>query len=95
MTPVTGESFGFIRRAALSALRQKANLSIAALARSASIDPSYLSKIESGTKEPTPGVALRLANGLHVPLEAIYDLNPDRPFDLYVLGPANGVRRAG
>lgn len=79
------ESPGTIKPKALQWLRQQAKKSITALAREAGIDPSYLSHIEAERKNPTPAVALRLANALNAPLEMIYDLNPDSSLTLYVL----------
>lgn len=85
MTRGHTNSAGFVKRKVLTALRTREQLSLREVARRAGISPSYLSKIEGGTKNPQPTVALALATALSVPLEAIYDLNPDSGFELYVL----------
>lgn len=85
MTEGNTTDAGFVKPKVVTALRQKDGLSLRALAEATGISPSYLSKIEAGVKNPEPTVALRLANALDVPLEAIYDLNPSAGFELYVL----------
>lgn len=85
MTAVKNNRPGQIRRSVVTRLREKDGLSMSELARRSGISPSYLSKIEAGEKNPAPAVALRIARALEIPLEAIYELNPDASFDLYVL----------
>ncbi len=57
--------------AAIASLRKLAGISQRTLAARAGIDPSYLSLIERGDRQPEPPVIRRLADELGVPLDAI------------------------
>src|SRR5690348_16999938 len=95
MTRGNTQAPGTMRNTVLRGLRLRFGITSADLAKRAGISASYLSKIESGDKPGTPAIALRLARALEVPLETIYDLNPDSGVDLYVLSvPREAAPRA-
>lgn len=54
---------------AIRLLRQRANLTQAALANRARLSRSALARIENGHVEPTWGSLRQIARGLNVPLE--------------------------
>ncbi|OJX73980.1 helix-turn-helix transcriptional regulator [Leifsonia sp. 71-9] len=56
---------------ALRILRQALGITARDLAARAGIDPSFLSRLENGARQPSPPVLRRLAHGLGVPVEAI------------------------
>lgn len=60
-----------VNGASVKALREALGISNRTLASRAEINPGYLTKIEQGSRQPTPPVMVKLANGLGVPLEAI------------------------
>lgn len=76
---------GRIRNELVKLLRERSRLTLTEVAHRASIDPSYLSRIESGHKPGTPSVALRIARALDVPFDVIYERNPSAPVELVVL----------
>lgn len=56
----------------LKLLRTQENLTLEELARMVDMTRGYLSKIERGLARPSIGVALRLANALHVSVEELF-----------------------
>ncbi len=62
----------------LKLLRVQANLTLEELARKIAMTRGYLSKIERGLSRPSIGVALRLANALHVPVEELFGESAER-----------------
>ncbi|UAJ80715.1 helix-turn-helix transcriptional regulator [Leifsonia sp. ZF2019] len=56
---------------ALRVLRQTLGISARDLAVRVGIDPSFLSRLEHGARQPSAPVLRRLATGLGVPIEAI------------------------
>lgn len=61
----------------LRQLRQSANLAAAALARSAGVSRSMLSRIEGGLVSPSIETLRKLAVGLGVPLSRLFSEKPD------------------
>jgi transcriptional regulator with XRE-family HTH domain len=62
---------------ALRAIRVSLDHSLAEVATMAGIDPTFLGRIEKGQRGCRPAVTRRLAEVLHVPLDAIcYPLQP-------------------
>lgn len=78
-------SEGRIKAKVITALRQRDKQSLRGLALAAEVDPSYLSKVERGLKQPTLAFAIRIASALRVPLEAIWAPEGSSDFTLYVL----------
>jgi transcriptional regulator with XRE-family HTH domain len=60
--------------AAIRTLRERAELSQAALGARAELQPQSISSIEAGQHEPTWGDLRRIARGLEVPLEKLLEL---------------------
>src|SRR5689334_17129784 len=83
-------SGGKIKTNVVTALRTRFKMSLRGLAEAAEVDPSYLSKVERGLKEPTLAFAIRIANALEVPLEAIWAPAGSTDYKLYVLEPTSG-----
>lgn len=59
---------------AVRALRKRAGLSQEALAERSELNPSEVSRIESGLTDPAWGDVRRIAKGLGVPLEELAEL---------------------
>lgn len=60
----------------ISACRSQRGLSQATVARRAGIDPSYLSRIETGRVHPTVRMATRISTALRVPMEDLLGPSP-------------------
>ena len=60
----------------ISACRSQRGLSQATVARRAGIDPSYLSRIETGRVHPTVRMATRISTALRVPIEDLVGPSP-------------------
>lgn len=60
-----------INGVAIRVIREALGLRNGDLARRANISPAFLSRIEQGARKPSAKVAVALAEGLGVPLEAI------------------------
>ncbi len=60
----------------ISACRSQRGLSQATVARRAGIDPSYLSRIETGRVHPTVRMATRISTALRVPMEDLLGQSP-------------------
>lgn len=73
MAPKSGDS-GMGRR--IAARRIERGLSQAALSRRTGIDPSYVSRIETGNVHPTVRTALRIAEALRMSLEDLVGPSP-------------------
>ncbi|GAA1716225.1 hypothetical protein GCM10009765_76200 [Fodinicola feengrottensis] len=56
---------------AVRALREALGIRHGSFAESVGISPGYLTKIESGSQQPRPDIAVALARRLRVPLDAI------------------------
>lgn len=55
----------------LTAMREKDGHTMASLARTAGISPSYLNDLEKGRRAPSSAVTRKLAAALNVPASAI------------------------
>ncbi len=60
----------------IAAARARRGHSQATVARRAGIDPSYLSRLETGRVQPTVRMALRIAGALRMPLEDLLGSTP-------------------
>lgn len=56
---------------ALRTIRELSGLRHGQLAKRAEVDPGYLTKLENGSRQPSPSVLRRLADALGVSFEAI------------------------
>lgn len=56
---------------AVRVIRELTGIRHGQLARRVEIDPGYLTKIEAGSRQPSPEVIVRIANALGVSLEVI------------------------
>jgi transcriptional regulator with XRE-family HTH domain len=56
---------------AVRVIRELMGIRHGQLARRIEIDPGYLTKIEAGSRQPSPEVTVRIANALGVSLEVI------------------------
>ena len=65
-----GQEFGGRVRAA----RERAGLTLERLSQSSGVSRAMLSKVERGDKNPTLGVAMRIAHGLDLSLSALIDI---------------------
>jgi transcriptional regulator with XRE-family HTH domain len=70
----------------IAELRAAAGLSQGDLARKLRTTPQWVSQLERGTRSPTVHTLVKIANGLGVPLPALFDA-PDAPVA------ARGVRK--
>ncbi|HWU21675.1 MAG TPA: helix-turn-helix transcriptional regulator [Nocardioides sp.] len=57
--------------AAVRVIRDALGVSNPDLAARAEISTAYLAMVESGSRQPSPSVARKLADGLGIPLESI------------------------
>jgi transcriptional regulator with XRE-family HTH domain len=64
--------------------RERRGLSISELARLAGMHASNLSAIESGAREPTVGLLIRLAQALDVRLNDLVDVEDLGPGEKYI-----------
>lgn len=84
----------------LKMLRVQAGLTLEALAQSADLTRSYVSKVERGASTPSIGAALKLAKALKVPVEELFgepsESDPvtiTRVADAHAMRPAHGEPR--
>ncbi len=68
------EAVGIGRR--IAAMRKRRGYSQATVSRRAGIDPSYLSRLETGRIHPTVRTAMRIARALRVPIEDLLGPTP-------------------
>lgn len=64
--------------AAVKALRDAYGIDQKVLASDIGVSAGYLSHLEKGEKQCRPGVTVRIANRLGVPIDAITSTVPDR-----------------
>jgi transcriptional regulator with XRE-family HTH domain len=57
--------------ATVRCLREALGIRQGDLAARAAINPGFLTKLEQGSRQPSPAVLVKIASGLGVPLEAI------------------------
>lgn len=65
--------------AALRQLRERRALTQVEVARRADVEPTWLSRIESGTANPSWGTIRRICNALDTPLAELVALLPKQP----------------
>lgn len=60
----------------IASIRKRRGFSQASISRRAGIDPSYLSRLETGRVHPTVRMAMRIARALRVPIEELLGPTP-------------------
>ena len=56
---------------ALRVIRELNGIGLRTFAQRVEIDPGFLTKLETGTRQPSPAVLMRIAAALSVPVEVV------------------------